>query len=103
MMMAHAPSRTVAVALAGVLLLLGGLIYPAMVPHALHHGHHQAATHSTAICSWLCAAGQVAETGAPVRPVTFDGVTVADPLPSTEPTQPLRFALPSRAPPSTIS
>ena len=27
--------------------------------HGVHHGHHNAATHSTAVCAWMCAAGQV--------------------------------------------
>ena len=27
------------------------------VGHAEHHAHHQAGTHSTGICAWLCAGG----------------------------------------------
>jgi hypothetical protein len=31
------------------------------VGHADHHADHQAGTHSTGICAWLCAAGQGVE------------------------------------------
>jgi hypothetical protein len=31
------------------------------VEHAGHHAHHQAATHGTVLCSWMCAAGVVLE------------------------------------------
>jgi len=47
--------------LAGWLVLLSGLVYPQLSAHAAHHAHHNAATHATALCSWLCAAGQTAE------------------------------------------
>jgi len=31
--------------------------------HSTHHAaHHQAATHSDSICSWMCAAGHVLQT-----------------------------------------
>ncbi len=93
----------VAVALAGVLLLLSGLLYPATVPHALHHAHHQAATHATALCSWLCAAGQMTESSVPVvgsefRPIAWVSRQIAD-NPSTSPT----YRPPSRAPPTFFS
>jgi len=53
--------RSVAVGLAVCLLLLSALVYPQTVAHAAHHAHHKAATHATALCSWMCAAGQVLE------------------------------------------
>ena len=36
-------------------------MYPQTVAHAAHHAHHKAATHSTALCTWMCAAGQAQE------------------------------------------
>ena len=27
--------------------------------HGAHHAHHKASTHTSNICSWMCAAGQV--------------------------------------------
>ncbi len=53
--------------LVGWLVLLSGLVYPQLTAHAAQHNHHNAATHATALCSWLCAAGHTAEgTVAPV-------------------------------------
>jgi len=43
------------------LLVLAGLVYPQVVPHEAHHAHHGAIDHSTALCAWLCAAGQALE------------------------------------------
>lgn len=53
--------RAVAVGLVVSLLLLTGAVYAQTVEHAVHHAHHQAATHATILCSWMCAAGQVLE------------------------------------------
>jgi hypothetical protein len=50
--------RSVAVGLVACLLLLSALVYVQTVRHAAHHAHHQAATHASPLCSWLCAAGQ---------------------------------------------
>jgi hypothetical protein len=43
------------------LLVLAGLVYPQVVPHEAHHAHHGAIDHGTALCAWLCAAGQALE------------------------------------------
>jgi hypothetical protein len=40
-------------------LSVGGLAQAQAVEHAGHHAHHQAATHGTVLCSWMCAAGTV--------------------------------------------
>src|SRR5689334_1298784 len=40
-------------------LSVGGLAQAQSVEHAGHHAHHQAATHGTVLCSWMCAAGTV--------------------------------------------
>ena len=40
------------------LVLMNGLMAAPSVAHAMHHGKHQAGTHSTGLCAWLCAAGQ---------------------------------------------
>lgn len=39
------------------LVLVNGLMAAPSVGHAEHHGDHQAGTHSTGICAWMCAAG----------------------------------------------
>lgn len=38
-------------------VLVNGLMAAPSVGHAEHHANHQAGTHSTGICAWLCAAG----------------------------------------------
>lgn len=53
--------RIVATGLAVCLLVLSAVMYPQTVAHAAHHAHHKAATHSTALCTWMCAAGQAQE------------------------------------------
>jgi len=52
------------VALLLVLCILGvsGIASAQTVLHDSHHAHHQAATHGTVLCSWMCAAGQVLDT-----------------------------------------
>ncbi|MDK2742739.1 MAG: hypothetical protein H8K03_08610 [Nitrospira sp.] len=40
-----------------VIVLMNGLMAAPSVSHAEHHAGHQAATHSTGICAWLCAGG----------------------------------------------
>jgi hypothetical protein len=40
------------------LLLMPVLASPAAVLHQAQHTHHQAATHFSALCSWLCGVGQ---------------------------------------------
>lgn len=43
------------------LVALSGIVYPQLTAHMAQHAHHNAATHATALCSWLCTAGQTAE------------------------------------------
>lgn len=93
----------VAVALAGLLLALSALMYPAMVPHSAHHAHHESATHATALCSWMCAAGQASETGVPAIQVAFAPLAQLRTAPAVAPDRPTQFARPSRAPPSFIA
>lgn len=44
------------------LVLVNGAMAAPSVSHAQHHADHQAGTHSTGLCAWLCAAGQDLET-----------------------------------------
>jgi len=97
--MNRALQRTVAVGLTVCLLLLSGLIYPQTVAHASHHTHHKAATHASALCSWMCAAGQVLEGvafGLPAQtgPVSFVGVSASD-----EPSEAVLPSYSTRGPP----
>jgi len=40
-----------------VIVLVNGFMAAPSVSHAEHHTGHQAETHSTGICAWLCAGG----------------------------------------------
>lgn len=44
--------------LVACLLLMPALASPATVAHESQHAHHKAATHSSALCSWVCGVGQ---------------------------------------------
>lgn len=39
------------------IILVNGVMAAPSVGHAEHHAHHQAGTHSSGICAWLCAGG----------------------------------------------
>jgi hypothetical protein len=39
------------------LVLVNGFMAAPSVGHAGHHADHQAGTHSSGLCAWLCAAG----------------------------------------------
>lgn len=50
--------QALAVVLVFCILVVGGLASAQSITHEAHHSHHQKATHSTVLCSWMCAAGQ---------------------------------------------
>jgi hypothetical protein len=55
---------------------VGGWAQAQSVEHAGHHAQHQAATHGTLLCSWMCAAGTVLDTAvvtfqAELSPIAF--------------------------------
>jgi len=53
------------------LVLVNGLMAAPSVAHAVHHASHQAGTHGTSLCAWLCAAGQGIETSSVSLESTF--------------------------------
>jgi hypothetical protein len=89
-----------AATLAGCLVLLLALVYPATVPHEFHHLHHGAATHGTVICSWLCAAGQGVEGNAVPAVYRLDPVDLLELLVALNSDEPSLFSVSSRAPPT---
>jgi hypothetical protein len=54
--------QSLAVLLVLCLLAVGGLASAQSISHESHHAHHHKATHSTVLCTWMCAAGQVLDT-----------------------------------------
>lgn len=53
-------------------LFLNGLVYAQTIEHESHHAHHQAATHSSVLCSWMCAAGNMLDAVHFVPQMHFD-------------------------------
>ncbi|MGH2359611.1 MAG: hypothetical protein ACRDGM_03600 [bacterium] len=92
--------RATPVGLTVCLLLLSGLIYPQTVAHAGHHAHHNAATHASALCSWMCAAGQVLEGASVVFQSDFNPIGIASPVVVQEPVSAAISTFLSRGPPS---
>ncbi|MSQ76895.1 MAG: hypothetical protein EXR97_00370 [Nitrospiraceae bacterium] len=92
--------RSVAVSVAVCLLLVSGLAYPQTVAHAGHHAQHTAKTHASALCSWMCAAGQVFEGTTVVLQSDRSPVGFASLITVSEPTSVTRLAIPFRGPPS---
>lgn len=45
------------------LVVANGIMAAPSVVHVAHHANHQAKTHATSLCAWLCAAGQAVESG----------------------------------------
>ncbi|MBP0125141.1 MAG: hypothetical protein SCG74_04270 [Nitrospiraceae bacterium] len=56
-LMNHRVLKFVSIVLVCCVFSVGGLAQAQSVEHAGHHAHHQAATHGTVLCSWMCAAG----------------------------------------------
>ncbi|MBH0210023.1 MAG: hypothetical protein HP495_16185 [Nitrospira sp.] len=70
------------------LMLVNGAMVAPSVGHAGHHGDHQAGTHSTGICAWLCAAGQGIESASVALNSSFHLIEQAivlhvDPIPAS--------------------
>jgi len=68
--------------LVACLLLAGGLFASQSAAHSLHHDHHNASTHASAICSWMCAAGQVIEVADPILDAPIFSIQMVD-IPDT--------------------
>lgn len=92
--------KFVSILLVLCVLSVGGLAQAQSVEHAGHHAHHQAATHSTVLCSWMCAAGTVLDSTAASFQTEFSPIALLI-LPQTaQPSLELCQTCPSRAPPS---
>jgi hypothetical protein len=81
-------------------LSIGGLAQAQSAEHAGHHAQHQAATHGTVLCSWMCAAGTLLDTAvvtfqAELSPIAFTTLPH-----SADPSIEACHTSSSRAPPS---
>jgi hypothetical protein len=81
------------------LVALSGIVYPQLTAHMGQHEHHNAATHATALCSWLCIAADAVEgTSVHFAPVEQVALIEQEFLES-QISPPLTVQSPSRAPP----
>jgi hypothetical protein len=87
------------VGLALWLVALSGIVYPQLTSHMAQHEHHKAATHATALCSWLCISADAVE-GTSVHFAPVEQVALIEQeffVPEINAV--LSFQPPSRAPP----
>ncbi|MGE0470642.1 MAG: hypothetical protein AB7L09_18925 [Nitrospira sp.] len=84
-------------------LAIGGIAQAQSAEHAGHHAQHQAATHGTVLCSWMCAAGTVLDTEVVLIQSERSSVAVIPPSYTIPIFSELPRISPSRAPPSFIA
>ncbi|NOS83190.1 MAG: hypothetical protein HOP32_16580 [Nitrospira sp.] len=81
------------------LVALSGIVYPQLTSHMGQHEHHKAATHATALCSWLCIAADAVE-GTSVSFAPVEQVALLEQKSfKSQIRAPLTVQPPSRAPP----
>ena len=91
--------KFLSISLVVCVLAIGGLAQAQAAEHAGHHAQHQAATHGTLLCSWMCAAGTVVDSAVILIPAERSPVAILPVPVSTSfcSEQPLTFS--SRGPP----
>ena len=98
--MNHTVLKFLSILLVLCVLSVGGLAQAQLVEHAGHHAQHQAATHSTVLCSWMCAAGMVLDTAVVTFQAELSPIALIAPPSSAQPSIEACRISPSRAPPS---
>ncbi|MGD9851890.1 MAG: hypothetical protein AB7T38_11530 [Nitrospirales bacterium] len=92
-------SKSLALLLSLVLVLLMGTMHIGMASHVVDHAHHTGTTHSTGICAWMCMAAQSLSADSPAfnqafLPMGFSEEPTSSSIPGQH-----AFLLPSRGPP----
>ena len=98
--MHHTVLKFVSILLVLCVLSVGGLAQAQSVEHAGHHAQHQAATHGTVLCSWMCAAGTVLDTAVVTFQAELSPIAFITLLNSAQPSTEVCQTSSSRAPPS---
>jgi hypothetical protein len=81
------------------LVALSGIVYPQITAHMGQHEHHNAATHATALCSWLCIAADAVE-GTSIHLAPVEQIALIEQeFPESQISHSLAVQPPSRAPP----
>jgi hypothetical protein len=92
--------KFVSILLVLCVLSVGGLAQAQSVEHAGHHAHHQAATHGTVLCSWMCAAGTVLDSAVVTFQAELSPIALITLPQSMQPSIEVCQTSSSRAPPS---
>ncbi|MCX5728692.1 MAG: hypothetical protein NTZ28_07630 [Nitrospirae bacterium] len=92
--------KFVSILLVLCVLSVGGLAQAQSVEHAGHHAQHQAATHGTVLCSWMCAAGTVLDTAVVTFQAELSPIALITLPHSVQPSIEVCQTSSSRAPPS---
>ncbi len=100
MQMNHRVLKFVSILLVFCVLSVGGLAQAQSVEHAAHHAHHQAATHGTVLCSWMCAAGAVLDSAVVTFQAELSPIALITLPQSVQPSIEVCQTSSSRAPPS---
>ncbi len=98
--MNHVVLKTLSIILVLCVLSVGGLAQAQSVEHAGHHAQHEAATHGTLLCSWMCAAGAVLDTAVVTFQAELSPIALITLPYSAQPSAESCRISPSRAPPS---
>jgi hypothetical protein len=98
--MNHTAVKLVSILLAFCVLSVGGLAQAQSVEHAGHHAHHQAVTHGTVLCSWMCAAGTVLDSAVVSFQAELSSIALITFRNAAHPSIEECRTSPSRAPPS---
>jgi hypothetical protein len=98
--MNHTVLKFVSIFLVLCVLSVGGLAQAQSVAHAGHHAHHQAATHGTVLCSWMCATGTVLDSAVVSFQAELSPIALITLPQSTQPSIEVCQTSSSRAPPS---
>jgi hypothetical protein len=98
--MNHKVFKFVSILLVLCVLSVGGLAQAQSVEHAGHHAQHQAATHGTVLCSWMCAAGTVLDSAVVTFQAELSPIALITFPQSTQPSIEVCQTSSSRAPPS---
>ena len=100
LLMHHTALKFVSILLVLCVLSVGGLAQAQSVEHAGHHAQHQAATHGTVLCSWMCAAGTVLDSAVVTFQAELNPIALITLPQSTQPSIEVCQTSSSRAPPS---
>jgi hypothetical protein len=98
--MNHAILKFVSILVVLCVLSISGLAQAQSVEHAGHHAHHQAATHGTVLCSWMCAAGTLLDSAVVTFKTELSLIAFVTLPHSTQPSIEACQISSSRAPPS---